>query len=243
MRHSWYRTWSYKYRASSSPAPCRSPPPASAAFPPAPLSARSSSSAWSGCLHLHLLLPLSSGGRGWPWSAAASDPAGCPPSRPAEAGSRRRRGRPSAWGDCRPGRGACRRRRRLRRRGGARMPGPRHRWRRRRSRPRCTRCRWRPSSGSGRRRAVENVGRRLHLLLSLVHRGPWSRGSAKKIRCSTFVQEALPYHLVVYKRRWNCLSNQAAAVAERLRRLTRNQIPSGSAGSNPARCVILFLFF
>ncbi len=31
-----------------------------------------------------------------------------------------------------------------------------------------------------------------------------------------------------------------AVVAERLRRLTRNQIPSGSAGSNPADCVNIF---
>ena len=30
----------------------------------------------------------------------------------------------------------------------------------------------------------------------------------------------------------------AAVVAEWLRRLTRNQIPSGSAGSNPADCVM-----
>ena len=32
----------------------------------------------------------------------------------------------------------------------------------------------------------------------------------------------------------------AAVVAEWLRRLTRNQIPSGSAGSNPADCENLF---
>ena len=32
-----------------------------------------------------------------------------------------------------------------------------------------------------------------------------------------------------------------AVVAEWLRRLTRNQIPSGSAGSSPADCVIYFL--
>ena len=32
-----------------------------------------------------------------------------------------------------------------------------------------------------------------------------------------------------------------AVVAEWLRRLTRNQIPSGSAGSSPADCVIKFL--
>ena len=34
--------------------------------------------------------------------------------------------------------------------------------------------------------------------------------------------------------------NVAAVVAEWLRRLTRNQIPSGSAGSNPADCVNYF---
>ena len=34
-----------------------------------------------------------------------------------------------------------------------------------------------------------------------------------------------------------------AVVAEWLRRLTRNQIPFGSAGSNPADCVFLYKFF
>ena len=33
----------------------------------------------------------------------------------------------------------------------------------------------------------------------------------------------------------------AAVVAEWLRRLTRNQIPSGSAGSNPADCDTIFI--
>lgn len=33
-----------------------------------------------------------------------------------------------------------------------------------------------------------------------------------------------------------------AVVAEWLRRLTRNQIPSGSVGSNPTDCVIFFFF-
>ena len=32
------------------------------------------------------------------------------------------------------------------------------------------------------------------------------------------------------------LNKKHAVVAERLRRLTRNQFPSGSAGSNPADC-------
>ena len=32
------------------------------------------------------------------------------------------------------------------------------------------------------------------------------------------------------------LAHMSAVVAERLRRLTRNQIPSGSAGSNPTGC-------
>ena len=36
------------------------------------------------------------------------------------------------------------------------------------------------------------------------------------------------------------LTFQEAVVAERLRRLTRNQIPSGSVGSNPTDCEILF---
>ena len=35
-------------------------------------------------------------------------------------------------------------------------------------------------------------------------------------------------------------SETEAVVAERLRRLTRNQIPSGSVGSNPTDCEILF---
>ena len=35
---------------------------------------------------------------------------------------------------------------------------------------------------------------------------------------------------------------QMAVVAEWLRRLTRNQIPSGSAGSNPADCEEKYFF-
>ena len=37
------------------------------------------------------------------------------------------------------------------------------------------------------------------------------------------------------------LKRKHAVVAERLRRLTRNQFPSGSAGSNPADCGHFFL--
>jgi hypothetical protein len=33
-----------------------------------------------------------------------------------------------------------------------------------------------------------------------------------------------------------------AVVAERLRRLTRNQIPSGSVGSNPTDCGLFFIY-
>ena len=45
----------------------------------------------------------------------------------------------------------------------------------------------------------------------------------------------------------NCITivvkcSQAAVVAERLRRLTRNQIPSGSVGSNPTDREIFFRF-
>ena len=35
---------------------------------------------------------------------------------------------------------------------------------------------------------------------------------------------------------------KSAVVAERLRRLTRNQIPSGSVGSNPTNCASFLLF-
>ena len=35
--------------------------------------------------------------------------------------------------------------------------------------------------------------------------------------------------------------SHGAVVAEWLRRLTRNQFPSGSAGSNPADCDIIFM--
>ena len=39
----------------------------------------------------------------------------------------------------------------------------------------------------------------------------------------------------------NCTAAKTkAVVAERLRRLTRNQFPSGSAGSNPADCDVIF---
>ena len=37
--------------------------------------------------------------------------------------------------------------------------------------------------------------------------------------------------------------NLTAVVAEWLRRLTRNQIPYGSAGSNPAGCVLVNFFY
>ena len=38
------------------------------------------------------------------------------------------------------------------------------------------------------------------------------------------------------------ISQQAAVVAEWLRRLTRNQIPSGSVGSNPTDCEMQYFF-
>ena len=48
-------------------------------------------------------------------------------------------------------------------------------------------------------------------------------------------------HVVANISLWNSLMTGMAVVAEWLRRLTRNQIPSGSVGSNPTDCVRLLM--
>ena len=57
---------------------------------------------------------------------------------------------------------------------------------------------------------------------------------------STNFKIILPLKMTSPSLRWrrnrSCFVNVTAAVAEWLRRLTRNQIPFGSAGSNPAGC-------
>ena len=67
---------------------------------------------------------------------------------------------------------------------------------------------------------------------------------------ATYVKGVVPCSLVLTTNAYLCASftlevqkSWAAVVAEWLRRLTRNQIPSGSAGSNPADCEFFSTIF
>ncbi len=56
------------------------------------------------------------------------------------------------------------------------------------------------------------------------------------------VNLANPIHLLFHKPAKYEQINNKAVVAEWLRRLTRNQIPSGSVGSNPTDCETFYSF-
>ena len=52
-----------------------------------------------------------------------------------------------------------------------------------------------------------------------------------------------PFNVLFIQYAMYTLPSQEAVVAEWLRRLTRNQIPSGSVGSNPTDCEAFLPFF
>ena len=102
---------------------------------------------------------------------------------------------------------------------------------------------WRTTTGTPKKTVFTHGGTRTHNL-PLRRRTPYPLGHAGSVFILSLNHKDNAQSLSMQAGGFSflhCPSPVTAIVAERLRRLTRNQIPSGSAGSNPADCEKCFL--